>query len=383
MSAKILAFSILHHDSEDGVIIHKSSRKDISGNPQENSLDQRLQQLTVWAESLFPGRGIQVEPASGDASFRRYFRVINGQQRFILMDAPPDKEDSGPFVRIAGWLQAMGLSAPQILHANDAAGFYLLTDLGNEQYLARLSDSSADDLYRDAIDALVEIQIKGKAYETDLPNYDQKLLHREMQLFTDWYLGRHLQHQLNSQQAEILTETFFFLAQNALAQPRVFVHRDYHSRNLMYIDNKAMQSTLSNPGILDFQDAVCGPVTYDLVSLLRDCYIAWPDAQVKKWLHYHYQSLSEWDELRETTEQQYQTWFDLMGIQRHLKATGIFARLNYRDSKPGYLADIPRTMNYVLSVAQQYSQLTPFLNLLDELSVSKQLLVQHNSEQVS
>ena len=341
-------------------------------------MDQRLEQLTLWTQQLFSGHQVRIEPASGDASFRRYFRVDIGEQTFIVMDAPPDKEDTRPYIKIAAWLHDMGLSAPEVLQHNEESGYYLLTDLGTEQYLAHLTTSSVDELYRDAIDALLLMQAKGKAYATHLPVYDQALLTREMQLFTDWYLGRHLGCQLDARQTDILATTFAVLTQNALEQPRVFVHRDYHSRNLMYIDS----GEIHNPGILDFQDAVWGPVTYDLVSLLRDCYIAWPDEQVEKWMRYHYEALQQQGELQGVSMPQYKSWFDLMGIQRHLKATGIFARLNYRDNKPGYLADIPRTMGYVLAVAADYPSLSPFLALLDELGVSE-LLTAQRAEQVS
>ena len=223
------------------------------------------------------------------------------------------------------------------------------------------------------IDALLVMQLKGKDYAAQLPPYDEKLLQTEMQLFRDWYLMRHLGCELNARQSHILSTAFSVLVQSALEQPKVFVHRDYHSRNLMYIEHGEINSEIYNPGILDFQDAVWGPVTYDLVSLLRDCYIAWPEAIVQQWLHYHHNALQRAGELLDVSLAQYQRWFDLMGIQRHLKATGIFARLNYRDGKPGYLPEIPRTLGYVFSVAAHYPQLADFLRLLDELAVSEKI----------
>ena len=223
------------------------------------------------------------------------------------------------------------------------------------------------------IDALLVMQLKGKDYAVQLPPYDEKLLQTEMQLFRDWYLMRHLGCELNARQSHILSTAFSVLVQSALEQPKVFVHRDYHSRNLMYIEHGEINSEIYNPGILDFQDAVWGPVTYDLVSLLRDCYIAWPEAIVQQWLHYHHNALQRAGELLDVSLAQYQRWFDLMGIQRHLKATGIFARLNYRDGKPGYLPEIPRTLGYVFSVAAHYPQLSDFLQLLDELAVSEKI----------
>jgi len=339
----------------------------------ENRLDQRLQQLTAWVKQHFPNEQVNIAPASGDASFRRYFRASIGAQTYIVMDAPPDKEDSRPFVRIAGWLHAMGLCAPQVLQGDEAAGFYLLTDLGTELYLAHLNETTVDDLYRHAIDALLVMQEKGKAHATQLPAYDEKLLLTEMQLFIDWYLIRHLGCKLDTRQRQVLADTFSILAQSALAQPKVFVHRDYHSRNLMHIEHNKLNAELHNPGILDFQDAVFGPVTYDLVSLLRDCYIAWPEAIVQQWLHYHHNALQRSGEFAYVSLEQYAGWFDLMGIQRHLKATGIFARLNYRDGKPGYLPEIPRTLGYVFAVAAHHPQLAPLLQLLDELAVSEKI----------
>ena len=343
-------------------------------------MDQRLHELSEWAQQQFHATPIRIEPASGDASFRRYFRVYLPETSYILMDAPPDKEDSHPFVKIAAWLHEMGVCAPQVLQQHAHAGFYLLTDLGNQQYLGQLNAASADQLYRDAIDALLRIQQQGGLYQQELPPYDLALLNREMQLFVDWYLGKHLGIELHSAQMKIINQTFSHLTDSALVQPKVFVHRDYHSRNLMYLDNNN-ESECHNPGILDFQDAVWGPVTYDLVSLLRDCYIQWPDEQIEQWLRYHFDNLHEHRLLRETGFEQYHQWFDLMGIQRHLKATGIFARLNYRDNKPGYLGDIPRTMGYVFSVSTRHPQLKPFVTLLEDLGIHELLASQPKQEQ--
>ena len=343
-------------------------------------MDHRLHDLSEWAQQQFRGTPIRIEPASGDASFRRYFRLYLPGTSYILMDAPPDKEDSHPFVKIAAWLHEMGVCAPQVLQQHIQAGFYLLTDLGNKQYLGQLNSASADRLYRDAIDALLRIQQQGGVYQHELPPYDLPLLNREMQLFVDWYLGKHLGVELNAAQLNIISQTFTHLTDSALAQPKVFVHRDYHSRNLMYLDN-SNSSECHNPGILDFQDAVWGPVTYDLVSLLRDCYIQWPQEQIEQWLRYHFDNLHAHGILSEISLEQYQHWFDLMGIQRHLKATGIFARLNYRDNKPGYLGDIPRTMGYVLSVSSRHPALRPFVTMLEDLGIHELLAAQQQREQ--
>lgn len=297
-------------------------------------------------------------PASSDASFRRYFRVlpVNGattvspaDKTLIVMDAPPDKEDTGPFVKVATLLAEIGLNVPLIRESNLDQGFLLLSDLGSRQYLAALNEANVEQLYGDALQALLAMQLKGPR-EEQLPPYDYELLMREMELFREWYLKIHLQLELTHKEDQLLTDAFELLAQSALSQPKVCVHRDYHSRNLML-------TTDNNPGILDFQDAVLGPVTYDLVSLLRDCYIAWPKAQVEAWALNYLNRAADAGLFAERDEEQLLRWFDWMGAQRHLKATGIFARLNHRDGKPGYLQDIPRTLSYVVDVAGRYKEL--------------------------
>jgi len=317
---------------------------------------QRLEQLNHWLSRELGLPRYDIAPASSDASFRRYFRVrFEGESR-IVMDAPPDKEDSKPFVRIARQLHAIGLHVPEILAEDLGQGFLLLSDLGSEQYLSVLNEHTVERLYGDALGALVTLQACGPQADALSP-YDRALLLREMELFREWYLGRHLGLQLSDAEHALLDRTFHLLAEAALSQPQVAVHRDYHSRNLMVAPH--------NPGILDFQDAVFGPVTYDLVSLLRDCYIAWPRAQVEAWA-LGYQDLA-YDSgiVRERDEERFLRWFDWMGVQRHLKATGIFARLNHRDGKPGYLKDIPRTLGYVREVAARYPELADFAGLLE------------------
>lgn len=313
-------------------------------------MDKRYHALVEWLEQQQGYTEYEITPASSDASFRRYFRVTDAQGSRIVMDAPPAKEDSQTFVNVARQLYAIGLHVPEIFHADYQRGYFLISDLGSTQYLAKLDEQHADSLYADAISALVTMQQRGP---TTLADYDEPLLLQEMHLFRDWYLGEHLKYSLTRTQQTLLDKTFDYLAQTALSQPRVCVHRDYHSRNLMVCES-------GSPGILDFQDAVFGPLSYDLVSLLRDCYIAWPQDKVQAWIKdYHTQAVQA-GIMTDVDIQQFKRWFDLMGMQRHLKATGIFARLNYRDGKPGYLQDIPRTLGYIVEVSQCYPELKQF-----------------------
>lgn len=331
--------------------------------------DKRLAELTRWVKSLFEDNSVRIEPASADASFRRYFRVYHGEQSQIVMDAPPDKENSEPFVRIAGYLEQMGLTAPRVLHQMPEKGYYLLSDLGDQPYLPNLTEQSADKMYHDAIQALAIMQSSGTQFKDALPAYDESLLQSEMALFTDWFLSRHLDLELSEADRGVLQRTYDFLIQSALEQPKVFVHRDYHSRNLMLISDHSHDA---NPGILDFQDAVWGPMTYDLVSLLRDCYISWPPELIVSWVQQFYDMMKS--DLAGVSFAQFMRWFDLMGIQRHLKATGIFCRLNYRDNKPGYLNDIPRTFGYIFDVSQNYPELDSFSDLLKHHVVKEKVL---------
>jgi len=282
------------------------------------------------------------------------------------MDAPPDKGDMHSYVAIARRFHALGLNVPEVLEENHDLGFFLVTDLGDRLYLRHLNDRTVERLYGDALGALVVLQAGSftQAAGKFLPDYDETLLRREMEIFREWYLGRHLGLKLAAGRQATLDKTFTLLARAALSQPRVWVHRDYHSRNLMVTDR-------NNPGILDFQDAVRGPVTYDLVSLLRDCYIAWPRERVEDWVKgYHDLALQSGIPVGDD-DNQFLRWFDLMGAQRHLKATGIFARLNHRDGKPGYLSDIPRTLGYVQEVSARYPELQPLNALLRELKLTE------------
>ncbi|CAK0779707.1 N-acetylmuramate/N-acetylglucosamine kinase [Gammaproteobacteria bacterium] len=318
-------------------------------------MPQRLAMLSLWLESQPGLSGCRIEPASGDASFRRYFRLHQGQRTWIAMDAPPEREDCRPFVAIAEQLAALGLNVPMPLAQNLEQGFLLLNDLGRQLYLEALNEASVERLYGDALGALAVIQACGP--RNGLPPYDRELLMREMGLFREWLLGRLLGIALSPSEEAMLSETFTILADNALTQPQVCVHRDYHSRNLMV--------SVPNPGILDFQDAVVGPVTYDLVSLLRDCYIAWPRAQVEDWALGYRTLAIQSGVFPGCPEAVWLRWFDLMGVQRHLKASGIFARLDQRDGKPGYLKDIPRTLGYIGQIAAYRAELVPLWTLIE------------------
>jgi aminoglycoside/choline kinase family phosphotransferase len=313
-------------------------------------MGERRASLQSWAGEQLGWSNVELKPASTDASFRRYFRVERDGVSYILMDAPPDKEDCAPFIRVSRLLLELGLHVPEVI-AEDARGFLLLSDLGHRQYLAELNESTVDRLYGDALGALATLQSCAVG-DSDLPAYDRELLLFEMSLFRDWLLGSHLGMQLSDTQQAELTGCFDLLADSALQQPVVCVHRDYHSRNLMVSD-------YHNPGILDYQDAVLGPVTYDLVSQLRDCYISWPRERVEDWALGYHELAQQTGIIRpdEANEQTFLRWFDWMGVQRHLKAAGIFARLNHRDGKPGYLDDIPRTLGYVQEVCTRYPEL--------------------------
>jgi len=322
--------------------------------------DQRLIDLQQWLRRDLGIAFDNIEAASGDASFRRYFRIDHDGESLIVMDAPPDKEDCVPFINLANALLKTGLNVPRVLQQNLEQGFLLLSDLGSVQYLEQLNSESAEQLYGDAFDALLLMHRDTKNHAR-LPPYDHTLLIKEMVLMREWYLEKNLNVTLSPQQHTVLDDAFELLAQSALAQPQVLVHRDYHSRNLMVVDK-------GNPGVLDFQDAVIGPITYDLVSLLKDCYIEWPREQVLNWVRRYHQRLLSNHIIEEVSEAQFIKWFDLMGVQRHLKVLGIFSRLNIRDGKSGYLKDIPLTLAYVLEVCGLYEELEPLRQLLDDVT---------------
>jgi aminoglycoside/choline kinase family phosphotransferase len=291
----------------------------------------------------------RIAPASADASFRSYWRVQAGSASLILMDAPPDKEPIAPWLDIAARLRGAGLHAPQVVASDTATGFVLMEDLGDRAYLPELTAASADALYADALDALARMQ----AVDTSgLPAYDRTQLVTELELMPEWFLQRHLAFAPSCEEWDVIEAASTYLVHAALEQPRRFVHRDYHSRNLMIVDD-------NNPAVIDFQGAMLGPIAYDLASLLRDCYIAWPIERVLAWVEGYRQRVTAG-----VPAATFRRWFDLVGLQRHIKVLGIFCRLNYRDGKPGYLADLPRVFAYVVQVTRQYPVLVDFSTLL-------------------
>ena len=315
--------------------------------------DERLRQIQDWLAGDLGLRLLRLAPASADASFRRYFRawLADGATR-VVMDAPPDKEDVAPFLKVASLLEGCGVHVPRVYAAESARGLVLLEDLGSDPYLRRLqAGDDADVLYRDALDALLRIQVQGREAARLLPPYDRAILTREMALMPQWFCERHLQLTLDDADRAVLAESFEFLTVEALAQPPVLVHRDYHSRNLMYLPS-------GNPGVIDFQDALAGAVGYDLVSLLKDCYIDWPRARVEQWVSGYRARLGAERVLAGSSEREFLRWFDLIGLQRHIKVLGIFARLWYRDGKNGYLPDLPRTLAYVVDGARRFQELS-------------------------
>ncbi len=323
---------------------------------------ERLTQVQGWLQQVLPGQTFSLAPASSDASFRRYFRISLATRTLIVMDAPPNLENCAPFIHVAQLFSGAGVHVPEIFAQDLEQGFLLLSDLGADTYLAQLNESSADALYRDANTALIQIQ---RASQPDqLPPYAAALLMREMRLFPDWYLLKHLNLQLSPAQTEVLENALQLVLQNVLAQPKVYVHRDYHSRNLMV--------SQPNPGVLDFQDAVYGPITYDLVSLYKDAYIAWDEARVLDW------TIRYWEDAKRAQLPvgddfgAFYRDFEWMGVQRHLKVLGIFARLYHRDGKQGYLKDMPLVMQYLRAACERYRALGPLLQLLDEVHGSEQ-----------
>lgn len=322
----------------------------------------RLELLENWLKSQIPSAPYTLAPASADASFRRYFRVSLPDRSLIVMDAPPEHEDCRPFIHVAELFRDAGVRVPHVLAQDLQQGFLLLTDLGGTTYLDALKlkekdEAAADALYAAAAGALINIQLASRP--ALLPDYDEALLLREMRLLPDWYVGKHLRTELSSTQAEALDRIFTLILRNNLAQPKVFVHRDYHSRNLM--------ATGDEPGILDFQDAVYGPITYDLVSLFKDAYIHWEEERVLDWTIRYWERAKKAGLPVSRDFAEFYRDFEWMGAQRHIKVLGIFARLCHRDGKQNYLKDMPLVMTYLRKVCARYRELHPLLKLLDDL----------------
>jgi N-acetylmuramate 1-kinase len=319
--------------------------------------DNRLKLIKEWLPSVIGTTDFTINSASSDASFRRYFRVSSEKNTWIIMDAPPSHEELTPFIDIANFLYQHNVHVPEITAVNHKNGFLVLSDFGSSAYLDELNENTADSLYQSAIDSLLQIQKCPTTNDINLPLYDRDLLLQEMMLFPTWYLSEHL----NIAAPEFLQTTFDLLIASALEQPNVVVHRDYHSRNLMH--------TVSNsPGIIDFQDAVVGPITYDLVSVLRDCYISWPREKIDQWVNYYFSNAQELGLIDNVPIEQFTKWFDLMGLQRHIKVLGIFCRLNYRDNKSNYINDLPLTLHYVQQISAKYPEFVDLSNFLEQQS---------------
>jgi hypothetical protein len=319
------------------------------------SSDIRSEQLREWLTAHVAAGAFTMQAASADASFRRYFRVAASGRSWIAMDAPPPHEDCRPFVRVAGLLRAAGVNAPRVEAQDLERGFLLLTDFGDTTYLAALDEANADRLFGDAIEALLKWQLASR--EGELPAYDEALLQRECELFPQWYIARHLGVTLPDAQQQALFETFKLIIARARAQPAVYVHRDYMPRNLMVTD--------PNPGVIDFQDAVYGPVSYDLVSLTRDAFVSWEEERVIDWTVRYWERAKKAGLPVDPDFSRFYCDFEWMGLQRHLKVLGIFARIHYRDGKQGYLEDTPRFMRYARAVAERYRELAPLARLFD------------------
>lgn len=343
-------------------------------------VDQRAEQLEAWARGWLAGERPELVPGhlvtvSGDASFRRYFRLPLATGSLIAVDAPPEKENSRPFVAIARALRAHGVHVPEVLAADFGLGFMLLEDFGDALLRPALTPATVDALYTRSMEALLHLLACEAVPGYALPPYDRQRLSDEMGLLRDWFVVRYLGLDLTAEQESVLANSLGMIADAVLEQPQVFVHRDYHSRNLMLLENGEI-------GVIDFQDAVTGPITYDLVSLLRDAYVVWPQADVERWVREFAQMLRRENRLNEVTDSAFQRWFDWMGAQRHLKVVGIFARLSLRDGKNGYLNDIPVVFNYLLTEIKPYPEFHALFELLRGVILPAYLSKKPNAAEV-
>jgi N-acetylmuramate 1-kinase len=329
------------------------------------SINDRAAARLAWTRTSLGNPTLALEPASADASFRSYWRTHHDGRSWIVMDSPPAKEDPRPWLKIGQQLAAAGLHVPAVYATDLEQGFLLIEDLGTRLYLPALNEGTADALYNDAMDALLRMQ--SRMDDRDLPPFDRNVLISGLEIMPEWFLGRHLGHQPDGDEWDVLEAAFELIIRNALEQPRCFVHRDFHSRNLLIVDD-------NSPGIIDFQGALAGPITYDLASLLRDGYIAWPRQRVEAWVESYRRKLVDAQLIgADIDEKHFLRWFDLTGLHRHVRVLGQFYRLWYRDGKPGYLADVPRVYHYVTSVARSYPELNDFLALIERHAQGRDL----------
>jgi aminoglycoside/choline kinase family phosphotransferase len=321
-----------------------------------DSIQDRATIRLAWTRNILGDPELTLTSASADASFRSYWRTHHQGQSWIVMDSPPAQEDPRPWLEIGARLSAAGLHVPAVQAQDLEQGFLLIEDLGSQLYLPALNDRTVDALYGDAMDALLRMQ--READVDGMQPYDRAFLQRELEIMPEWFLGRHIGHTRGIGERDVLQSAFTVLLHNALEQPGCFMHRDYHSRNLLIVD-------ANNPGVIDFQGALIGPITYDLASLLRDCYIAWDRMRVETWAEGYRRRLRDAGLIDATVDRErFLRWFDLIGLQRHIKVLGIFCRLCYRDDKPDYLDDLPRVYEYVMDVAGRYPELAEFVALL-------------------
>ena len=334
-------------------------------NPCMQTTTDRAAARLAWTRATLRDNSLTLQSASSDASFRSYWRTHHDGQSWIVMDSPPAQEDPRPWLKIGQQLAAAGLHVPAV-HAQDLEqGFLLIEDLGNRLYLRELDEHNADALYGDAMDALLRMQ--AKMDHRDLPPFDRGVLVRGLEVMPEWFLGRHLGHTPTADERDVLEAAFALIIRNAQEQPRVFVHRDYHSRNLLVVER-------NNPGVIDFQGALAGPITYDLASLLRDAYIVWPRERVEGWAESYRRRLRDAGAIdADVDATRFLRWFDLTGMHRHVRVLGQFYRLWYRDGKPGYLADVPRVYHYVVSVARSYPELADFAALIERHAQGRDL----------
>ena len=321
--------------------------------------EKRLALLTEWAKKLYSS-SIEIEKASSDASFRSYYRIRSNNDTKIIMDAPPEKEPLSPFLDITKRLSKANINVPEIFELDEDLGFILMSDLGKTKYLDKLNDETVYCLYTDAMDTIHKMQTEVDV--SNLKNFDSKELITEMNLFKDWFLKKHLNHNFDNEGLNNIQECFDSLVKIILEIPTTFVHRDFHSRNLMITDS-------NNPGVLDYQDALIGPITYDAVSLLKDCYVNWDKKLITEMLSTYYKKIKA--DYNNIEFDEFSFWFDVVGLQRHFKAIGIFSRLNYRDNKITFMRDIPRTYKYVDEVINKYTELTSVKEMLNEMDIKK------------